>query len=85
MNTVTQTRASRVRLLDPKFRKYSLYAMPFIIPLAIWASWDIVDAQSSVVAKAAIILVICCACYLSGVLLFWWNALAQNHWKSKSE
>lgn len=63
---------------DRKYLRYSLLAMPIMIPLAIWASWDFVSNFSQAWLKIAICVGIGIATYISGVLLFWWNGYWQN-------
>ncbi|WP_216387198.1 hypothetical protein [Arcanobacterium phocae] len=72
---------SRLHLFDVKYWKYSLFAMPIMIPLALWASWDVVTAPQSTALKVAVGVGLALLTYILGVLLFWWNALAQNHWR----
>ncbi len=71
------------KITNPKFWLYSLFAMPIMIPLALWASWDTVTGPDSVALRVVLGVGIACATYLGGGLLFWWNASWQGFWKRR--
>lgn len=67
-----------------KFLLYSLYAMPVMIPLSLWASWDTVQLAPGKPLKIAIAIGIALVVYVGGVLLFWWNGFWQKFWKQRN-
>lgn len=74
---------ARQKITNPKFWRYSLFAMPVMIPLELWAAWETVTGPDSVALQVALGVGIACVTYLCGGLLFWWNASWQDYWKSK--
>ncbi|MDE1535859.1 MULTISPECIES: hypothetical protein [Actinotignum] len=68
---------------ESRFWRYSLYAMPIILPLAFWASWDMITGPESRGLQIALGIGFAIFIYIDGAILFWWNAWWQNHWKTK--
>lgn len=72
-------------LIDLQRLKFSLWIMPIMVPLAIFAEWDTITAQSTVLRKVIFAALVAVGTYISAVILFWWNALAQGYWKSRKD
>ncbi|WP_073995673.1 hypothetical protein [Arcanobacterium urinimassiliense] len=84
INDAEQFKSYSTGEFNRKYFHYSLFAMPFIIPLAIWSSWDFVNRFDQVWLKIAICVRISIGAYIGGVLLFWWNGFWQNRRRQSS-
>lgn len=76
---------ARQRITDPKFWRYSLYAMPIMIPLALWGNWSAITAPSSLAVQIAVGIGIALLTYVAGGLLFWWNESWQSYWRERKD
>lgn len=74
-----------VNLREKKFWVYAAFAMIVGIPLSLWGSWDFITGPQQIWLRVLLGIGVVIVVYVGLVLLFWWNALMQNHWKQKRD
>lgn len=72
-------------IFEKRFWQYAAVVVVFLGPLTIWGAWETISTLHNTWLQLGVAAGMVAVEYLGGVLLLWWNALAQAYWQKKAD